>query len=106
MNSLASSETSCGNEGSVGCVAILNKAAIGSSSHHGGLVVNISTTVQPRLLQMAHKQRQKENSPKYSGYISDKFSFPPRVFVISSCFLLIVLSEFVLTWKRENRNAS
>ena len=53
MNSLASSERSCGNEGSVGCVAILNKAAIGSNSDHGGLVVNISTTVQPRLLRMA-----------------------------------------------------
>ena len=51
MNSLASSDKSCGNEGSVGCVAILNRAAMGSKSDHGGLVVNISTTVQPRLLQ-------------------------------------------------------
>lgn len=80
MNSLASSDRSCGNEGSVGCVAILNKAAIGSNSDHGGLVVNISTTVQPRLLRMADKQLQKENSPKCSGYISYKLSVKNLVF--------------------------
>ena len=51
INSLASSDKSIGNAGSVSCVAILNSAAIGSNSDHGGLVVNISTTVQPRLLQ-------------------------------------------------------
>lgn len=50
-NSLASSDKSGGNAGSVGCVAILKSAAIGSNSDHGGLVVNISTTVHPRLLQ-------------------------------------------------------
>lgn len=55
-NSLASSDKSCGNAGSVGCVAILNRAAMGSNSDHGGLVVNISTTVHPRLLQ---RQRDK-----------------------------------------------
>ena len=67
MKALASSDRSCGNEGSVGCVAILNKAAIGSNSDHGGLVVSISTTVQPRLLQMTDEQLQNENSPKCFG---------------------------------------
>ncbi len=62
MNSIASSVKSCGNEGSVGCVAILNKAAIGSNSDHGGLVVSISTTVQPRLLQNTNKNLQQQSS--------------------------------------------
>ena len=56
INSLASSHRSCGSEGSVGCVAILNRAAIGSNSAHGGFVVSISTTVHPRLL---YKRRSK-----------------------------------------------
>ena len=60
MKFLASSDRSCGNEGSVGCVAILNNAAIGSNSDHGGFVVNISTTVQPRLLETPDKQLQKK----------------------------------------------
>ena len=49
-NSRPSIDTSDGKWGSVGWVAILNSAAIGSKSDHGGLVVSISTTVQPILL--------------------------------------------------------
>lgn len=54
---LASSDKSSGNSGCVGCVAILNRAAIGSNSAHGGLVVNISTTVHPRLLQTRDRMK-------------------------------------------------
>ena len=50
INSLASRERSSGNSGSVGCVAILKSAAIGSNSAQGGFVLSISTTVQPTLL--------------------------------------------------------
>lgn len=39
-----------GSLGSVVCVTILNKAAIGSNSNQGGFVVSISTTVQPKAL--------------------------------------------------------
>ena len=110
MKSLASSDRSCGNEGSVGCVAILNKAAIGSNSDHGGFVVNISTTVQPRLLEMPDKQLQKENSPNCFGYISYKLPVENFVFVKNfcdqTCFLLIVPFEFVTTQKREKPNPS
>ena len=46
-----SCERFCGSDGIVGCVAILKMAAMASNSDHGGLVVSISTTVQPILLE-------------------------------------------------------
>ena len=68
INSLASSDKSIGNAGSVSCVAILNSAAIGSNSDHGGLVVNISTTVQPRLLQGKETKQNFEFFYRISNY--------------------------------------
>lgn len=50
MKSRAWSEVCSGSSGLVGWVAILNIAAMASYSAHGGFSVNISTTVQPRLL--------------------------------------------------------
>ena len=109
MKSLASSDKSCGNEGSVGCVAILNKAAIGSNSDHGGFVVNISTTVQPRLLETSDKQLQKENSPKCFGYNSCKL--PVENFVLREEFLrsdpvFFRLSYLNLLQHRKEKNAT
>lgn len=98
MKSLASSDRSCGNEGSVGCVAILNKAAIGSNSDHGGLVVSISTTVQPRLLQMADRMKILLNVlvTFHISYLW-RILFFIKSFVIRSCFLTIVPFE-LLRW--------
>lgn len=50
MKSRACSEMCEGSRGLVGWVAILKMAAMASYSAHGGFSVNISTTVQPRLL--------------------------------------------------------
>ena len=106
MNSLASSDRSCGNEGSVGCVAILNKAAIGSNSDHGGLVVSISTTVQPRLLQMADRMKILFNvlvtfhTKQCISYLWRTLFFV-KSFVIRSCSLTIVLFEFFILKKRK-----
>ena len=102
MKSLASSDRSCGNEGSVGCVAILNKAAIGSNSDHGGLVVSISTTVQPRLLQMTDRMKILLNVlvTFHISYLWRTLFFV-KSFVIRSCFLTIVPFEFFILKKRK-----
>ena len=51
----ACSEQCGGRFGSVSSVTILNMAAVGSNSYHGGLHFSISTTVAPILLQERKK---------------------------------------------------
>lgn len=68
--SLHASVTPSGSMGFVGCVAILNMAAMASYSAHGGFWVSISTTVQATLLYTESSFNLKQILPymQYMGY--------------------------------------